>query len=143
LVCLHISTHWFLPYLITRIIWQTIRTIYVYGDFHRHTIFPPSIRNTIIIYIIEWIIRITSSCCIIPRFPRIVLYSGKCFCDLTSQVSHIILRFHVEIFPRMLPRVSILYVRCGIKCSTLTLYSTTIGVSYVWTLKNLNSLVRY
>ena len=134
MVCFHISTNWFLPYLFAWIIRDTIRTIYINCDFHRYTIFPPSIRLSISIYIIEWIVRIASYCCIIPRFPRIVFYCCNCFCNLTSKISHIILGFHVEIFPRTLSTISILYVWCSIKRTTLTLYTTTVGISYVRTL---------
>ena len=143
MVRFHISANWFLPDLFTRIIGDTIRTIYINSNLHRNTIFPPSIRISISIYIIEWIVRIASYCCIIPRFPRIVFYCGSCFCNLTSKVSHIILWFIVEILPRIFPTICKLYVWCKVKRTTLTTNTTTIGVSYVWPLKDLYSLVSY
>jgi len=141
LICLHISTNWFLPYLFTRIIWDTIRTIYINCNLHRNTIFPPSIRITISIYIIEWIVRIASYCCIIPRFPRIVFYCSSLFSDLTCKISHIILWFVIEILPRIFSTISKLYIRCKVKRTTLTTNTTTICVSYVWPLKDLYSLI--
>ena len=143
MVRFHISTNWFLPDLFTRIIRYTIRTIYIYSNLHRNTIFPPSIGLSITIYIIEWVIRVTSYCCVIPRFPRIVFYGSGLFCNFTSEVCHIILGFIIKIFPRIFSTICKLYVWCKVKRTTLTTNTTTIGVSYVWPLEDLYSLVSY
>ena len=143
MIGLHICTHWFLPDLTTRIVGDAIRTIYFNRDIHRLSIFPPSIGVSITIHIIEWIIRISSYSSIIPVFPRIVLYCGDYFCGFSSKVSHVILWFKIEVFPRIFSTICKLDIWCKVKRTTLTLHSTTIGVGYIRTLKNLNSLVSY
>ncbi len=78
---------------------------------------------------------------VIPLFPRVVFDGNICRNHLTCGISSIILWFVIKIFPRIFSTICKLYVWCEVYGTTLTLYATTISISYVRTLKNLNSLV--
>jgi len=133
-VSCHTSSNWFLPELTSWVIRNTI-TLHLHDcDGHILTIFICSYCFTICINI---------SPIVIPRFPRPVLDILLNFYQSAFKIPSIILRFHVIGFKGILITPCMSNVWSEVSSRTLTTNPSSISISDIWTLQNLDGLVSH